>query len=404
MSSHSKLFTPLQMKGGLGAALTIVLMLFSCTPKCADVAAPEANVPAGYVPAAISYNVPTAEYPRVNADNSASFALMAPEAQLVQVDICGKKYPMERSSEGLWTVTTDPLVVGFHYYFLLVDGVSVIDPTTDAFYGCGRMAGGIEIPEAPEVRAYYTFDPRVPHGQVRECHYWSNVEQAERRCFVYTPADYDKCSRRYPVLYLQHGMGEDERGWHQQGHMANIMDNAIAAGKAEPMIVVMDYGNCGYGFGAKRGESFEQFGALFTDILLTDIIPFTDSSFRTLTDRDHRAMAGLSWGGHQTFNTVLRHTDTFAWMGAFSGAIFVRPGEDVSKIYDGVFADAADFNSRMHLLFMSNGTEEGLGGMALDKMFDAAGIKYTRYVSEGTAHEWLTWRRSLNEFIALLFK
>ena len=358
----------------------------------------------GFVPTPISYNVPLSEYPRVNADNSVSFALMAPEATLVQADICGKKYPMTKDEKGLWTVTTDPIVVGFHYYFLLVDGVSVIDPGTDAFFGCCRMAGGIEIPEAPEVAAYYSFNPNVQHGQVRECHYWSKVEKAERRCFVYTPAGYDQGSERYPVLYLQHGMGEDERGWHQQGFMANIMDNAIAAGKAIPMIVVMDYGNCGYGFGAKPGESFEQFGALFTEILLTDIIPFTDNTFRTLTDRENRAMAGLSWGGHQTFNTVLRHMDTFAWMGAFSGAIFVRPGDDIKQLYDGVFADADSFNSQMHLLFMSNGTEENLGGMALDKMLGDAGIQYTRYISDGTAHEWLTWRRSLNEFVGLVFK
>ena len=356
------------------------------------------------MPAPISYNVPLSEYPRVNADKSVSFALLAPEATLVQADICGKKYPMTKDENGLWTVTSDPLVVGFHYYFLLVDGVSVIDPGTDAFFGYCRMAGGIEIPEVPEVAADYSFNPNVLHGQVRECHYWSKVENAERRCFVYTPAGDDQSQESYPVLYLQHGMGEDERGWHQQGFMANIMDNAIAAGQAVPMIVVMDYGNCGYGFGAKQGESFQEFGALFTDILLTDIIPFTDSAFRTLTDRENRAMAGLSWGGHQTFEAVLRHLDTFAWMGAFSGAIFVRPDDDIKKIYDGVFANADAFNNQIHLLFMSNGTEEGLGGMALDKMFSDAGIKYTRYVSEGTAHEWLTWRRSLNEFIGLIFK
>lgn len=384
--------------------LLLLPLLAACTgqPSTAPTAA-TVTVP-DFTPAPISYNVPLAEYPKVNADHSASFQLFAPEATLVQADICGKKYPMTRDDKGLWSVTSDPLPVGFHYYFLIVDGVSVIDPGTDAFFGCCKMAGGIEIPEPAADAAYYSFNPNIAHGQVRECHYWSTVEEAERRCYVYTPAEYEQGNKRYPVLYLQHGMGEDERGWHQQGHMAQIMDNAIAEGRAVPMIVVMDYGNCGYGFGAKTGENREAFGASFTDVLLKDIIPFTDATFRTLTDREHRAMAGLSWGGHQTFETVLRHQDTFAWMGAFSGAIFVMPGMDIKQLYDGVFADAEQFNSQIHVLFMSNGTEEGLGGMALDKMFDEAGIKYTRYVSEGTAHEWLTWRRSLNEFVPMIFK
>lgn len=351
------------------------------------------------------YNVPMAEYPKVDGQRRAIFRLRAPEALSVQADICGKKYPMKKGSDGMWTVTTDPLVVGFHYYFFIVDGVQVTDPASDCFYGCGRMASGIEIPETPEESAYYTFNRGIAHGQVRECQYYSEVEGRARRCFVYTPAEYETSpERKYPVLYLQHGMGEDERGWHEQGHMANILDGQIASGKCKPMIVVMDYGNCGYIHGAKRGEKRDEFGASFGDIMLKDIIPFVEKTFRVETDRDHRAMAGLSWGGHQTFQITLTHLDRFAHIGAFSGAILMAPGQDIKDVYGGVFADAEKFNSQVHTLFIGQGTEEGMGSDRMSRSLKEAGINHVYYASPGTHHEWLTWRRCLNEFLPLLFK
>lgn len=350
-------------------------------------------------------NVPEMKYPCVDGSSRATFKIKAPEAHNVQVDICGKKWPMEKDAEGIWSVTTEPLVVGFHYYFLLIDGVPVADPSSETFFGCGKMASGIEIPEAPENAAYYTYDKSIAHGQVRECHYHSTVEQNVRRCFVYTPAGYDTDqSRRYPVLYLQHGMGEDERGWSNQGKMADIMDNQIAAGKCVPMIVVMDYGNCGYIFGTKPGERREDFGASFTPILLTDIIPYIDKTFRTKTDRDSRAMAGLSWGGHQTFETTLANLDKFAYIGAFSGAIFLPKNADIRKVYNGVFADAETFNRQVHTLFLGMGSEENMGSRQLSEKLTAAGINNIYYESPGTHHEWLTWRRCLNEFLPLIFR
>lgn len=361
-----------------------------------------AQMPAEGVPSI--FNVPAKEYPCVDAEGRATFQVVAPQANEVLVDICSKKYPMTRDEKGVWMVTTDPLVVGFHYYFIIIDGVSVADPSSDSFFGCGVMASGIEIPEAPEVAAYYTFNKNIPHGQVRECQYWSEKEQSMRRCFVYTPAEYEKGKKKYPVLYLQHGMGEDERGWHQQGMMANILDNQIASGKCEPMLVVMDYGNCGYSFGAKKGESRDEFGASFTPILLEEIIPYIESNFRVKADRENRAMAGLSWGGHQTFETALRNTDKFAWIGAFSGAIFLAPNADFSKLYDGAFADPEKFNKEVHLLFLGMGTEEGFGADRLSQSLNGVGINTVYYSSPGTAHEWLTWRRCLNEFIPYLFK
>ena len=351
------------------------------------------------------YNVPMAEYPKVDEQRRALFRLYAPEAYDVKADICGKKYPMTKDNNGMWTVTTDPLVVGFHYYFFIVDGVQVTDPASACFYGCGRMASGIEVPESPEEAAYYTFNKSIAHGQVRECQYYSEVEGQVRRCFVYTPVEYETSPKsKYPVLYLQHGMGEDERGWHEQGHMANILDGQIASGKCKPMIVVMDYGDCGYIHGTKKGETRDEFGASFGNILLRDIIPFVEKTFRVKTDRDHRAMAGLSWGGHQTFQITLTHLDQFAHIGAFSGAILMAPGQNITDVYGGVFSDADKFNKQVHTLFLGQGTEEGMGCDRMSQSLKEAGINHVYYASPGTHHEWLTWRRCLNEFLPLLFK
>lgn len=351
-----------------------------------------------------STNIPEAEYPKVGADGSAHFRIFAPEAKDIKVDICGHKYDMTRNQDGYWTATTNPLVVGFHYYFINIDGVNVVDPSSEAFYGCGRIAGGIEIPEDNESAAYYTFNPNIPHGQVRECQYYSKTEQQPRRCFVYTPAEYEtNTSEKYPVLYLQHGMGEDERGWHQQGKVANILDNQIFAKKCKPMIVVMDYGNCGYIHGVRKGETRDQFGASFTSILLNDIIPFIDSTFRTLTDRDNRAMAGLSWGGHQTFETTLRNLDKFSHIGSFSGALFFL-ANGIENAYNGIFTDANNFNNKVHTLFIGMGSEENFGSDKISEALNSSGIKHTYYESSGTHHEWLTWRRCLNEFLPLIFK
>ena len=351
------------------------------------------------------YNVPMAEYPKVDEQRRALFRLYAPEAHDVKADICGKKYPMTKDNTGMWTVTTDPLVVGFHYYFFIVDGVQVTDPASDCFYGCGRMASGMEVPESPEEAAYYTFNKSIAHGQVRECQYYSEVEGQVRRCFVYTPEEYETSPKsKYPVLYLQHGMGEDERGWHEQGHMANILDGQIASGKCKPMIVVMDYGDCGYIHGTKKGETRDEFGASFGNILLRDIIPFVEKTFRVKTDRDHRAMAGLSWGGHQTFQITLTHLDQFAHIGAFSGAILMAPGQNITDVYGGVFSDADKFNEQVHTLFLGQGTEEGMGCDRMSQSLKEAGINHVYYASPGTHHEWLTWRRCLNEFLPLLFK
>lgn len=357
-----------------------------------------------------SSNVMNAQYPRIHPDLRATFRLEAPGAQKVQVAMGRTRYDMTRAEDGFWYVTTPPLVPGFHYYSLIIDGANVSDPSSHAYYGTGRDASGIEVPE----KGVDFYEPKdVPHGEVRIRPYLSKVTGAWRRCFVYTPPDYETNPRqRYPVLYLQHGSGEDETGWIFQGRANFILDNLIAAGKAKPMIIVMDNGY------ARRAGSREPAPAArggadasaFNDVMLQDVIPMIDSTYRTIADREHRAMAGLSMGGNQTCQLTLRNLDKFAWIGAFSGTgngLSTEP-IDPKTFIGGVFADGAAFNAKVKLLWIGMGTEEpdpfpGAIG-AFRKMLDDSGVKYVYFESPGTAHEWLTWRRDLNHFAPRLFR
>ena len=345
--------------------------------------------------------VPGNEFPKVDKEGRAYFSIQAPEARKVVLDICGKKYDMVPDGKGGHMAMTDPLPVGFHYYFMNIGGVNFIDPATETFFGCNREAGGIEIPEGSE-GDYYRPQQGVPAGQVRSIYYYSNEQKTWRHAMVYTPAEYEQGKKRYPVLYLQHGMGEDETGWSKQGHMQHIMDNAIHKGKAVPMIVVMESGDIKAPFrGGDNRAGRSQYGNSFYPVLLNDLIPYIDKNFRTKADREYRAMAGLSWGGHQTFDVVLTNLDKFAWMGTFSGAIF---GLDVKTAYDGVFVDAEKFNKQIHYLYMNWGEDDFIKNADLVKSLREQGIKVDANESKGTAHEWLTWRRGLNEFIPHIFK
>ena len=348
--------------------------------------------------------IPGNEFPKVDKEGRAYFRISAPEARKVIIDICSKKYDMQPDGKGNFMAVTDPLVPGFHYYFMNINGVNFIDPATETFFGCNREAGGIEIPEGSE-GDYYRPQQGIAHGQVRSIYYFAKSSNEWRHAMVYTPAEYEKGKKKYPVLYLQHGMGEDETGWSKQGHMQHIMDNLIASGEAVPMIVVMESGDIKAPFGGgdnRQGRS--EYGNSFYPVLLNDLIPYIDTNFRTLTDRDNRAMAGLSWGGHQTFDVVLTNLDKFGWLGTFSGAIF---GLDLKTAYDGVFTRADELNKKIHYFFMMSGTE------GMDKMFgtkkmvddlNAMGVKAHYYESTGTDHEWLTWRRGLRQFVPHLFK
>ena len=364
--------------------------------------------------------IPGNEFPKVDKQGRAYFRINAPQAKKVIVDICNKKYEMQPQGQGNFMAVTDPLPVGFHYYFMNIDGVNFIDPASETFFGCNRESGGIEIPEGPE-GDYYRPQQGIAHGQVRSIYYWSEHSTKNghqpvaangqtgagewRHALVYTPAEYENvknAKKRYPVLYLQHGMGEGETSWAIQGKMQHIMDNAIGKGEAVPMIVVMESGDIKAPFGGgsnRAGQS--EYGASFYPVLLNDLIPYIDANFRTKTDRDNRAMAGLSWGGHQTFDVVLQNLDKFAWLGTFSGAIF---GLDVKTAYNGVFANADEFNKKIHYMYMNWGSEDFIKSGDIVKQLRELGIKVDSSESAGTAHEFLTWRRGLAEFIPHIFK
>jgi enterochelin esterase-like enzyme len=350
-------------------------------------------------------NAPGLEFPRVDSQSRAIFRVKAPNVQKLRLDL-GKVYDMVKGDDGVWTVTTEPLPPGFHYYYLIIDGYRFSDPASESFFGIGRMMSGIEIP-APDQDFYTPKD--VPHGQIRECYYLSEVKNGYNRFFVYTPPDYDKNIKKcYPVLYLQHGMGEDERGWVTQGKLNIIMDNIIAEGRCQPMLIVVSNGDIGAMFRPKPGEDVNEarkhFGERFTPMLLNEIIPYAEKTFRVLTDRDNRAMAGLSWGGYQTFQIVLNNLDKFSYLGGFSGAGMFNPATDLKTVYNGVFSDSTAFNKKVHAFFLGIGTEEGQRMKSLSDALKKAGINNTYYESQGTAHEWLTWRRCLYQFAPLLFK
>ena len=377
--------------------LTVLLSLFSVLTLNAQQM--PIDVPADAFIAETT--VPGNDFPKVDKQGRAYFRLRAPEAEKVVVDICGKKYDMQRGENGVWYAVTDPLPVGFHYYFMIIGGVSFIDPATETFFGCNREAGGIEIPEGSEGN-YYRPQQDIAHGQVRSIYYYAQSTGEWRHAMVYTPAEYESGNKRYPVLYLQHGMGEDETGWSKQGHIQHIMDNLIAAKQAVPMIVVMESGDIKAPFrGGDNRQGRSQYGASFYKVMINDLIPYIDSQFRTLTDRDNRAMAGLSWGGHQTFDLVFNNMDKFAWVGTFSGAIF---GIDVKTAYNGVFTNADEFNKKIHYMYMNWGSDDFIKSGDIVKGLQEMGIKVKGEQSEGTGHEWLTWRRGLNEFVPHLFK
>lgn len=368
------------------------------------------------VPAAT--NVRGAEYPRVLPDLRVMFCIKAPDAGKVEFDL-GKRYPAEKDADGNWTAMTEPQAPGFHYYFLVIDGVSVTDPGSETFYGTGRQASGIEIPEKG-VDFYQPQD--VPQSEVRERRYFSKTTGAWRRIFVYTPPGYDSHrDARYPVLYLQHGGGEDERGWPEQGRVGIILDNLIAEGTTRPMLVVMENGYAqrpgepqvplrppGAGTAAVPPDFMRMFSAL-DDVFIKDLIPLIDSTYRTIPDRAHRAIAGLSMGGMQAFTIGLGHLETFASIGGFSGAGSGFGGPiDLKTANNGVMAAPEAFNKRLHVLWIGIGTAEpqrmyeNIHGY--HETLEKAGIKHVYYESPGTSHEWLTWRRCLHEFAPLLFQ
>jgi enterochelin esterase-like enzyme len=366
-------------------------------------------------------NVWGAEYPRIDAAGRVQVRIKAPEANKVKLNFwSGPKVDMQKQPDGFWTVTTTPLVPGLHYYVINIDGADASDPGSNAYFGGSRYTSAVEIPEPGST--YYSIR-NVPQGQVREVWYDSKITGSWRHAMVYLPPDYDsQPKKRYPVLYLQHGGGEDETGWIRQGRANFILDNLIAAGEAKPMIVVMAYGyarRAGASGPALTGpatgtpqaaQARNEMAKVFEDDVTQALIPFVDKTYRTLADRDHRAMAGLSMGGFQTFHITLNHLDLFSHIGGFSGAAGLLEDRkpDFKTDFNGAFADPAAFAKKVHLLYLGVGTAEAERFTTRIRGFhnalDEAGIKHVYWESPGTDHEWQTWRRNLKDFAARLFR
>ena len=329
---------------------------------------------------------------------------------------------MEKQADGFWMVTTPPLAPGLHYYTLIIDGAEVSDIGSHAFFGGGKDASAVEVPEAGST---YYLPQDVPHGAVREVWYNSKVTGTWRHALVYTPPNYDtQTTVRYPVLYLQHGAGEDETGWIRQGHANFILDNLLAAKSCKPMIIVMAYGYArragqappdlsGKPFGSpEMMKAMQDLAAAFEDDVTQALIPYIDANFRTLPDRDHHAMAGLSMGGMQTFQVTLNHLDLFSYIGGFSGAagplVLGDRKLDPKTDFQGVFADPAAFAKKVHLLWIGVGTKEPermrAGLLRLHGSLEEAKIPHVFYESPDTDHEWQTWRRDLKDFAPRLFQ
>ena len=384
--------------------MEIRLFLFSAA-VCAGLGLMAAN-PDG---SPMSTNINKSGYPKLLDDNSVKFSVKAPEAKDMKVDL-GKVYDMERGSDGVWTVTTEPQVPGFHYYSLIVDGVSVADPASMSYYGCGRMSSAVDVPEEGcewmEVRD-------VAHGSIRTMRYYSKLLKEWRELKVYTPASYDENKdARYPVLYICHGGGEDHTGWGAQGRTDIILDNLVADGKAKEMIVVMPNGNIPVGGKVRMGYNREAM-APFGEEITGSVVPFIDENFRTIASRDGRALAGLSMGGGQSFYAGLSNTNVFSNVGVFSSGVFggaVFPGEKPKKFdpeYEmpGLISEKDRYNRELDVFYVSVGTEDPRYQAICDAVEDmrAKGLNVEFSTFPG-AHEWQVWRKSLHDFAPRLFK
>ena len=340
-----------------------------------------------------SSNQPGKEHPKVNSEGRVKFRIVAPKALSVGVSFRDSS-PFTKGEDGAWYGYTRPLDEGFHYYTLNLDGAEVPDPNSLMFFGAQRWGSAVEIP-AKDQDFYALRD--VPHGQLREVFFPSQSTGTQRRAFVYTPPGYDQNpDQRYPVLYLQHGWGENEYGWAVQGRTREILDNLIAENKTRPFIIVMIYGMTNE---TRMGGMRDFDIAPFETVLVKELIPFIDSQFRTLPSQPNRAMAGLSMGGMETRMITLRNLDTFSHIGVFSGGSIALTN----------ITDLPTFKAKNKLVFVSYGSRELGNSRSGDpkanvEALKAAGINSVFYVSPDTAHEWQSWRRSLREFAPLLFR
>lgn len=345
-----------------------------------------------------SSNVRRAKYPQILQDNRVIFQIKAPEAKIVQIDL-GKKYDLIKNTDGIWEITSDTISEGFHYYSLLIDGVAVADPASETYYGMGRMAAGIEIPHKNDF--YYELKD-VPHGDIRIKKYFSKVLNRWRQFYIYTPAGYDQnVDEKYPVLYILHGGGEDERGWAVQGKTDQILDNLIDLKNAVPMLIVMPDGNIDAPmFG-------DQTLKLFEAELKNSLIPFIEKNYRVKTEPQNRALAGLSMGGIQTLFAGVNNTDLFSYLGVFSSG-WIQPMQNdlANSQYDFMKNNADKINSNLKLFWISMGGKEDIAYnncQLMLKKFDEMKINY-QYSEYSGGHTWPVWRHDLYKIAQLLFK
>ena len=421
--------------------MILTMLAFTSMTAFAQFGAPRQNPIVPSVQAEVEDFKPAAsnqdnkQFPAVNSKRQVRAQISAPQAKFVGLDIAGKIYEMTKDENGLWTGTSEPQDEGFHYYQLNIDGASVPDPNSLYYYGASRWGSGIEVPSADQD---FWQVKNVPQGSVSEVFYWSTYTEKMRRCHVYLPHEYfTNPTKKFPVLYLQHGMGENEYGWAEQGHTAQILDNLIAEGKAVPCIIVTDNGlntqrpgeAGGFGgFGGPRPQGaagaapqgprpqgapgqggqrpqggqrrggFGGFGGFsegFKNVLFNDIIPMVEKNYRVIADPQHRAYAGLSMGGMQAREITLANPDKFAYVGSFSSGAW-----NVDQV-----KNSEGFAKNVKLLFMSGGGKENMGCVeAAKNIKEQLGMNAVGYESPGTAHEWHTWRRSLFEFAQLIFK
>jgi len=347
-----------------------------------------------------STNVRRAKYPQLLPDYRAIFQIKAPDAQKVQLDLV-KKYDMVKDTAGVWEVTTDTLSEGFHYYSLLIDGVAVADPASETFYGMGRMASGIEVPHKGD--EYYA-ENNVPHGDIRIQRYYSTVFNAWRQCYIYTPPEYDlNSTEKYPVLYILHGGGEDERGWSAQGKTSFILDNLIAEKKAKPMLIVMPDGNTNTDFAGFGERTLKMFEAE----LKRCVIPLVEKIFRAETDSKYRALAGLSMGGIQTLYVGMNNTDLFSYLGVFSsGWILPMQSKLADAQYEFMNKNIEKIKNNLKLLWIGIGGKEDIAYnncQTMCRKLDEMKIKY-EYDDYPGGHAWPVWRHDLYKIAPLLFK
>lgn len=342
----------------------------------------------------------------INEDGSVTFGMYAPDTEKFQINM-GQTYEMKQDTAGYWSVTTEPNLPGLKFYSLEVGGVSFPDPTGKTFHEGNKVGSGIEIPE--EGVDFYALKD-VPHGTIRTTWYKSQQTNTWRRLFVYTPPGYDgNTEQMYPVLYIQHGAGENERAWRDQGKADMILDNLIADGKAVPMLVVMSneyvVNDIGAGY---NSESTNAFFDLFKDELINDIIPFIEENFRAIPEKDSRAVTGLSMGGGISFRIGMRNTDTFGWVGVFSTSLF-RGGNgkifDAEKQAPGILSNPEKYNQALNLLYISNGEQDGSYDYTVRsvKVFQEAGLDL-EFVTFPGVHEWKVWRKALHDFAPRLFR